>query len=199
MAATWQVIANEGLEAATFRRIAKAAACTTGLVTHYFRSKEDVLISSLEHVFATGTRRVLPSFELPPLEALEATLLDCLPLDAQRILEWRVWLVFWGQALTSERLVEIQREQYSVWHSIIETLLNNAAAAGFLDPQTDVAFATKKTIALVDGLGIRGVFDPTATTQRLIRFAVKEHIEALKTGSPLFRPNHIAGVSRSRL
>ncbi|MGH3177968.1 MAG: TetR/AcrR family transcriptional regulator, partial [Streptosporangiaceae bacterium] len=36
--AAWRVIAEEGLEAATMRRIAEAAGCTTGRVTHYFDS-----------------------------------------------------------------------------------------------------------------------------------------------------------------
>jgi hypothetical protein len=47
---TRRLIAEEGLEATTLRRIAERANCTTGLVTHYFATKEELLIAAMEQV-----------------------------------------------------------------------------------------------------------------------------------------------------
>ena len=57
--AAWRVIAEEGLEAATMRRIAEAAGCTTGRVTHYFDSKDDVLVAALREVHSRAAKRMI--------------------------------------------------------------------------------------------------------------------------------------------
>jgi len=182
-AATWRVVASEGLEAATIRRIAEVAECSIGFVTHYFSKKEDILAYALRHVFAAGTRRVEADLDRPPLESLEATLLDALPLDEQRRLEWRVWLIFWGQALTSSSLASEQQRNYGAWADTIRGLLARARQANAIDPRTDLEIATMQTLALVDGLGIQGVFDLSRGTQEMIRSAVAGHIAALRANS----------------
>ncbi len=48
--AALRVIAGAGLENATVRRIAHEAVSTTGLVTHYFANKDEILIAALRHV-----------------------------------------------------------------------------------------------------------------------------------------------------
>ena len=39
VAASWDVIAAEGLRGATLRRVAAEAGCTTGALTHYFSDR----------------------------------------------------------------------------------------------------------------------------------------------------------------
>jgi BetI-type transcriptional repressor, C-terminal len=50
----------------------------------------------------------------PGLEALRAVLAEALPLDQERVLEWRVWLAFWGSAATNARLQAEQRTRARV-------------------------------------------------------------------------------------
>ena len=45
--ASWEVIAEEGLGAATLRRVAAAAGMTTGALTHYFSDREALLVEAL--------------------------------------------------------------------------------------------------------------------------------------------------------
>ena len=42
-----QVIAKHGFEQATVARIARAAGYTTGMVAHYFESKQQIVIAAL--------------------------------------------------------------------------------------------------------------------------------------------------------
>ena len=49
--ATLSVIAQSGLDGATLRAIAREASCTTGVLSHYFANKDDVLAFALESIF----------------------------------------------------------------------------------------------------------------------------------------------------
>ena len=56
--ATAAVIAAEGIEAATVRRIAREVGCTTGLVTHYFAEKDELVIGVLHQVHSASAERM---------------------------------------------------------------------------------------------------------------------------------------------
>jgi TetR/AcrR family transcriptional repressor of bet genes len=42
-----QVVADHGFEQATVARIARAAGYTTGMVAHYYESKQDIILAAL--------------------------------------------------------------------------------------------------------------------------------------------------------
>jgi BetI-type transcriptional repressor, C-terminal len=90
------------------------------------------------------------------LAALRAVLAEALPLDEERILEWRVWLVFWGSAATSARLQAEQHERYREWRG----LLNRVLATAQLPAGIDLDRLVDQIVALVDGFGLQGVLDP---------------------------------------
>ncbi len=88
---------------------AQAAQVTTGAVTHYFDGKDAVLEAALEEV----VRRILAKqgsadrTPTPPRVDVETFIKQAcsyLPLDAAGREEWRVWLAFWGRAITNARL-----------------------------------------------------------------------------------------------
>jgi AcrR family transcriptional regulator len=49
--AAWRVIVREGLDRTSMRAIAQELGATTGVVTHYFRDKEALILFALERVF----------------------------------------------------------------------------------------------------------------------------------------------------
>jgi AcrR family transcriptional regulator len=152
---TWRLIATEGLEAATMRRIAEGARCTTGLVTHYFASKEDLLLASLQRITdRSGTRmRVRRSRGLDRLrEVAEAVL----PLDEERSLEWRVWLAFWGRAYSNDHLLREQRERYERWRSAVRRAVAEAVESGDLVGD-DVEREVSRFVGLLMGLSIDAI------------------------------------------
>ena len=53
--ASWQVIADEGLEGVTMRKVAAAARCTTGRITHYFENREELLLAALRAVYSAAS------------------------------------------------------------------------------------------------------------------------------------------------
>jgi TetR/AcrR family transcriptional regulator, transcriptional repressor of bet genes len=157
VAATWAVVAAEGIEAATVRRIAEEAGCTTGRITHYFADKEEVLVAALRQVHRAAGKRMLAAIgERSGLAALRAVLAEALPLDQERVLEWRVWLAFWGSAATSASLQAEQHERYREWRGLLKRVLATAP----LSARIDLDRLVDQIVALVDGFGLQGVLDP---------------------------------------
>ena len=157
VAATWAVVAAEGIEAATVRRIAEEAGCTTGRITHYFADKEEVLVAALRQVHrAAGKRMLAATGRRSGLEALRAVLAEALPLDQERVLEWRVWLAFWGSAATSASLQAEQHQRYREWRGLLKRVLATAQ----LSADIDLDRLVDQIVALVDGFGLQGVLDP---------------------------------------
>ena len=161
VAATWAVVAAEGIEAATVRRIAEEAGCTTGRITHYFADKEEVLVAALRRVHRAAGERMLAAIgRRSGLAALRAVLAEALPLDQERVLEWRVWLAFWGSAATSTRLQAEQHERYREWRALLRRVLATAQRNGELPADVDLDRLVDQIVALVDGFGLQGVLDP---------------------------------------
>ncbi len=160
--AAWRVIADEGLEAATVRRIAQAAGCTTGLVTHYFDTKDDMLVAALREVHSRAGQRMIRHLGGADIEAvLLAVILDALPMDQDRQLEWKVWLAFWGRAAAEERLRQEQQRRYAEWRGLLGKLIRQARPH---DTPADRRTTVDLIAGAIDGLGIQATLEPAKFT-----------------------------------
>lgn len=147
------VIARDGLDAATMRRIADEVGCTTGRITHYFSDKREVLVAVLRSVHrAAGQRMMRRVREAPPSDRLRLVLEEALPLDDVRLTEWRVWLAFWGRATDDPELADEQRARYREWATLVGQLIDREPN----HPEVD------RLIAVIDGIGLRATLDPAA-------------------------------------
>jgi TetR/AcrR family transcriptional regulator, transcriptional repressor of bet genes len=169
--AAWRVIAEEGLEAATMRRIAEAAGCTTGRVTHYFDSKDDVLVAALREVYRRAAERIRRHIGGADVAAvLLDVLVDALPVDEDRQLEWKVWLAFWGRAAADERLRHEQEQRYAEWRGLLDMLIRRARPH---DAAADRRTAVDLIAGAIDGLGIQAVLEPASFTSARLRRAAR--------------------------
>jgi TetR/AcrR family transcriptional repressor of bet genes len=167
--AAWRVIAAEGLEAATVRRIAQAAGCTTGLVTHYFESKDDMLVAALREVHTRAGQRMIRHVGGADIaDVLLEVILDALPMDQDRQLEWRVWLAFWGRAATDERLRQEQQRRYAEWRGLLGKLIRRAHPA---NTAAERRTAVDLIAGAIDGLGIQATLEPAKFTDARLRKA----------------------------
>jgi TetR/AcrR family transcriptional repressor of bet genes len=169
--AAWRVIAEEGLEAATMRRIAEAAGCTTGRVTHYFDSKDDVLVAALREVYRRAAERIRRHIGGADAAAvLLDVLVVALPVDEDRQLEWKVWLAFWGRAAADERLRREQEQRYAEWRGLLDMLIRRARPH---DAAADRRTAVDLIAGAIDGLGIQAVLEPASFTSARLRRAAR--------------------------
>lgn len=152
VAASWNVIASEGLRAATLRRVASEAGCTTGSLTHYFPDRRSLLVNSLRSAHFEAGTRMLKAAERASndFERLEAVLFESLPLDAPRMREWRVWLAFWAEAMNDPELALENQRRYAEWRNLLSDVVSPlVSASATLESELDLL------IALVDGLGLQ--------------------------------------------
>ncbi len=148
--ASWRVIAEEGLRAASLRRVATAAGCTTGSLTHYFPDRQTLLVTALRAVHERAGERMRSAVAdvADPLDRLRRVVDEALPLEATSLQEWRVWLAFWSECMFDEVLASENERRYAEWAAALVQLLAD------LVPADRVAAEVAEWIALVDGLGL---------------------------------------------
>ena len=101
--AACQVVADNGFERATVARIARAAGYTTGMVAHYFDSKQAIILAALRLILQRIEQRLTRERRGGEADLL-AVLAEALPLDAQRFTECAFWMAFWGQVSADPKL-----------------------------------------------------------------------------------------------
>ncbi|MFG2785058.1 TetR family transcriptional regulator C-terminal domain-containing protein [Streptomyces prunicolor] len=77
-----------------------------------------------------------------------------LPLAADDIDEWSVWIQFWNQAMLEPRLRPAQRRIHSGWYRVVVDVLHECRSEG-LAPEADVEALADRFTAMVDGLAIQ--------------------------------------------
>jgi len=148
IAASWNVIAEQGFAAVSMRSVAAAAGCTTGALTHYFSDRNTLLIKTLRAAHMAAAKRMAAVAETShsDVERLRAVLLESLPLDDERVREWRVWLAFWEASMSDAALAAENRRRYAEWRSLVHNLLKPISKQVEADAEL--------LVALVDGLGL---------------------------------------------
>jgi TetR/AcrR family transcriptional regulator, transcriptional repressor of bet genes len=96
-----RVVAQHGFEQATIVRIARAAGCTTGMIAHYFDTKQDIIVAALRLILRRIEERLT---HVDGAADLLTLLSEALPIDETRYMECAVWMAFWGQVPADRRL-----------------------------------------------------------------------------------------------
>jgi AcrR family transcriptional regulator len=150
--ASLALVASEGIEAATLRRLARAADCTTGAITYYFEGRDALLVAMLRRAHKTTGARMLRAAGrgASPRDRLWAVLMEALPLDPERLAEWRVWLAFWGAAAGNPALVEENLARYAEWRALLQTLVRDLA-----ETQAGLPLRVDALMGLIDGFGLQ--------------------------------------------
>ena len=126
-----------------------------------------------------GYRMLAATGQRSGLEALRAVLAEALPLDQERVLEWRVWLAFWGSAATSARLQAEQHRRYREWRGLLKRVLAAAQQDGQLSASIDLDRLVDQIVALVDGFGLQGVLDPQHPQPEQLASRPNDAVDAL--------------------
>lgn len=161
LSATWRVIARDGIAGTTIRAIAREAKCSRGILAHYFDDKADILGSALVMSHRrVGARMDTAAAGLTGLKALHVVMLEALPLDAQRDLEAQIEISFWGRALGTTELRDLQNSEFDRLWQRLRRHVAQAADLGELKDTVDPDFAAHQLVALIDGLSAERVLYP---------------------------------------
>jgi TetR/AcrR family transcriptional regulator, transcriptional repressor of bet genes len=117
-----RVVAEYGFDQATIVRIARQAGYTTGMVAHYFDTKQEIIIAALRLILRRIEERLTAAAgEADP--QLLALLTEALPVDATRFTECAFWTAFWGQVSADARLKRINAWMHREYLKLFERCL----------------------------------------------------------------------------
>lgn len=173
--AACELVADDGLDSVSMRRIAKSLGSTTGYISHYYVDKEDLLEAALRAALDEITTRSQP--QSTHLEEWIERAVSTLPHGDQSERFWRVLTAFQAASLNSPRLAEVLRVYVAGQEALLARHLS-AVVGG--DPHSPgIAALARSLFALVSGLGTTLTITPGAFTAQQQRVVVRSAVFAL--------------------
>ncbi|MEU6944961.1 MULTISPECIES: TetR family transcriptional regulator C-terminal domain-containing protein [unclassified Streptomyces] len=149
--ALMRLAAMRGLEAVSLRHVAAEAGVSTGMVQHYFRTKDEMMSFAFGMVMdRVRERSMAEALPESPRDLVRALLLQILPLDDTRRLEGHVSLAFLAYATVKPSIGAGLRDSAAEMRTFLADRIR-AAGAGGDSPER----AATALLALVDGLGMQ--------------------------------------------
>jgi AcrR family transcriptional regulator len=174
------VIAARGLERVTLREIAVALGVTTGVLTHYFPSKDALLLHTKQLAFDRSFARAQAAAEGPPgLETVHAVVEAVLPIDRERRTLWRLLVAFFGSAVGSPSRRRVQERRMRRWYDLFLRVVAPLHDTGELSRDTDPMTVAMALALFVEGMAIHLVMtSPDASAEWQVTFA-REQVRRL--------------------
>jgi len=147
-----RVVAEHGFEKASMVRIARGAGYTTGMLAHYFDSKQDIIIAALRLILRRIDERLTQPAPGAARADLLALLTEALPVDEQRRTECAFWTAFWGQVSTDRRLRRINGWVHGEYLRLFERCLAQAWPAWSEWPAGTREQVLRSLVTFINGL-----------------------------------------------
>lgn len=134
--ATIESIARNGLSGTTIAKVAEIANLSAGIVSFYFRTKDALLLATLEHIDSAFERRRLEVLDragddpVRQLEAMIEVYFDPAVSDAGRV---AVWAAFWGEARARESYQRVCGARHACEEDQLVALFEEVANQGGYD------------------------------------------------------------------
>jgi TetR/AcrR family transcriptional repressor of bet genes len=165
------VIANEGLAAATIRRIARQVGVSTTAVTRYFTDKYALLDWTYAVLEDEGRARFAEVLAAKPVDIV-AGLLTMTACDPSRIRRWKAYLAFWDEAARDAGFAaKLRASKEDGLRSIAELL---RAGCG---TDVDVSRASGLLSAIVQGYSLHAIVDRQIWCERYARRMLVEALD----------------------
>lgn len=165
-----RLLATDGLPRVTFARVAAEAGISVGLIQHYFTNKHALLQFSYQNCLRgidarIATRIAAGEADHEPISAmLLACLRETLPIDAERLTEFRVERTLWTSAFNDDSLAEMARRAGADTHHRIATAIDNGKQCGEVRPEVDSAAAAAMILATTRGVADALALEPLGKT-----------------------------------
>ncbi|MER9095052.1 TetR/AcrR family transcriptional regulator [Mesorhizobium sp. M0700] len=173
--AACKAIAGKGISAVTMIDIANAAGVTTGMITHYFESKADIIAAALRIPFLNLERKV--AHRLAKGETDLATLLDvALPASRSNFEDSLIWVNFWGVIAADPEFRKLNTTLNREGASIFAHVVRSGWPESTEWPQEIFETALRSIVTFLFGLSAGGVTNRGVWTAGVQRSQLKLHL-----------------------
>ena len=155
-----EVIQREGAGSATVRRISKEGGFSIGVITHYFRDKDELIASAFGRLADESFTALQQALDRTPrgLASLRAALEFMVPLAGERS-HPAVWLSLWSGAMHNPALAEVHARYYARWRRILARCVADAVRRREARAPAGARDAIDLLAAGVDGLWLAVMFE----------------------------------------
>jgi AcrR family transcriptional regulator len=154
-AAVWAVLAAKGFGGLTLRAVAAQMGASTGLLTHYFATKRDLVHYALGVADERTAARALADPEVPGLAGLRAALLHVLTANQMN----RVWVSSWDAALGDPELANREAARYARWRRRLREHVRAAQENGDIAATENADDIVATAASFTHGLVVQALFD----------------------------------------
>jgi AcrR family transcriptional regulator len=173
-------IAEVGYDAVTVVSICDAAGFSRGLIGHYFKGKDDLLLEAAKYItqsIGDITRDAVEGAGPDPLDRLHAAVTASFAPPAFTPERAAVWVSFAARARWSAPLTQIYREVWRSYRTSLSRLIDRAADRHGVE--VDAAQAALTISQLIEGLWMGYAADPTAISREKAEAACHAYIDGL--------------------
>lgn len=174
------MLAAHGFGGLTLRAVATELGATTGLLTHYFPAKRDLLAYALD-LLAERTAARPRRAAGEGLPAVRAALLDILPLTAEATASNRIWVSSWDTALADPALSDDYARKYAQSRAKLRDLVAAAQRLGELPPGDPERIAAGAQ-SFVLGLVVQALLNPTEFPPHRQTELLDDYLASLTSG-----------------
>ena len=155
--ATLESVAQYGLQNTTIITISKIAGLSSGIISHYFGGKQELVEATIKHLLEQLKSALLERVSQPNMSATERLdmIIEANFTQLQRsVPAMKTWLSFWAQSMHQPGLARLQ-------HINSKRLYSNLLFS-FRQLLTDdlAVIASKQTAAMIDGFWLRSALSP---------------------------------------
>lgn len=171
---TLEVMRTQGVESASIRSIAQRGGLSMGVLTHYFKTKDELVVFTFRWLAEQTFRQLerLLDDHRPGLTRLAVAMEYQLPKTGEPA-ALALWMSLWGRAVRSPAFAREHRDFYRRWRDYVKRFLHSAIDLGEVHARLDVDTTTDLLVAAVDGLWISMTLEPRRFSktqrQRLLR------------------------------
>ncbi|MFY1688105.1 TetR/AcrR family transcriptional regulator [Plantactinospora sp. WMMB782] len=154
-----RVAARHGLEGVSLRHVATEAGVTSGMVQHYFRTKDEMMQFALGVVRERNEARITEAVsrlgpDPAPRDLLRAVLAGLLPLDDASRADGLVALAFLAYAALRPEAGAALRRDTPLMAAYLADQIRRARTAGVARTDLDPETAAVGLLAVTEGLGM---------------------------------------------
>lgn len=182
VAATWRIIAAEGVDAVTMRRLADELGLSNGALARYFPGKADIVGAAFwDAVTATHERFAQAGGHgLTGSAAMRALLHEMFPFDDVTRREALIVIPFFDYAQHHEGLQAVWQRFVAMEEELLGRILGEMVEEGTARPDLDTTLATDFVMTVISGAQANPMLSPADGAGARLDGLVESVLRALR-------------------